>query len=230
VTPACRHLDIFLEEILSRSQAHVERRRLPSTNGDGRRVGFEAVSLNLDAMCSLGHLDDEAILALRSVPSLAVNKQARAFRLDPNRQRAKRRRIPARTCLIRRRRRQSATELSAAGRRWRSRLVRPGLIRVALNASWRSWGGRPRLGNITGHQRLHLVFDFERRPRRRVDGLMDRPEPISIQRDLVIARTDGQPLKDAVEVVDDARVVAVDVDLGLLGVTSRRTALPGSKR
>ena len=44
----------------------------------------------------------------------------------------------------------------------------------------------------------------------------------------MLARLDIQPLESAVEIVDDAGVVAVDEDLGFLGFTSRRTDASGS--
>src|ERR1700678_4141379 len=71
----------------SSSQAHVDRCRLTSTNGDGGRVGFEAITLDFDPMRAFGHIDDETILTLRPVPPLPVNQHARTVWLHANRQR-----------------------------------------------------------------------------------------------------------------------------------------------
>ena len=72
---------------LARSQADVDRRRFSWTDLDSGGVGFEAVMLNFDPVGPLGDFNQQAVLALGSVPTLAVNQNGRVGRLDANRQR-----------------------------------------------------------------------------------------------------------------------------------------------
>src|SRR5262249_17041341 len=56
----------------------------------------------------------------------------------------------------------------------------------------------------------------EIRPRRQVHALMNGLKPFAVDREFVLAGRQMQPLKDAVEFIDDAGEVAVGVHLGLL--------------
>src|SRR5439155_22449597 len=97
----------------------------------------------------------------------------------------------------------AAAYWSASG--WSGHLLRAGLRWIHRLGTW--------LGLLAGAESLHRVLQLEGVSRRRIDALLHAAVAVQIQRDLVLARLDVQSLEHPVEVVDDAGVVPIDVDL-----------------
>src|SRR5207302_9287206 len=75
---------------------------------------------------------------------------------------------------------------------------------------------RPRLRLFACGESLERVLDLESVVGSQIDLLPYSPIAVQIQRNLVLARLDAQSLECAVEVVDDAGVVAIDKHLRFL--------------
>ena len=71
------------------------------------------------------------------------------------------------------------------------------------------------LSAFSSRKPFQLLLDLERPVARQVDALMHRPVPVMVQRDFVLSRFHPEPLEQTVEVVHDARVIAVHIDLGI---------------
>jgi len=69
---------------LVRWQADVERHRLATTNLDFFREPLVAILEDLNAVQSLSHLDQQALLVHRTVPVIAVDQNLCCGRLDAN--------------------------------------------------------------------------------------------------------------------------------------------------
>src|SRR5688572_31223391 len=76
---------------------------------------------------------------------------------------------------------------------------------------------RPRRHRFARGQRFHRVPDPERAARLQVDLLFRGAMSVQIQLDRVFPRFDMEALHEAVEVVHDAGVVAVDEDFSFTG-------------
>ncbi len=73
---------------------------------------------------------------------------------------------------------------------------------------------RPRRG-LSASERLHRVPQVIGLARLEVNRLTDRAVTFEIELDHMVAGLDAQTLREAIEVVDRARKISVDVDLGL---------------
>src|SRR5205823_2302008 len=101
----------------------------------------------------------------------------------------------------------AATDRSARLRPW-ALIAGAGLAGLFLRRPRR----RRTLGDVARRELLHAVFQLERVVGAQIHALGVGAIAVEEQRELVTTRCGAQPLERAVVVVDQAGVVAVDVD------------------
>src|SRR5580765_3470037 len=202
---------------LLRPEADVERRRLAATDlhfGDVRAIARLG---NLNRVRTFGDVDHQAILRVGPAPFFAVDRHFGVGRLDTNGQRpvAGGLRPAARVARSLRRHRRRPSHWRASWR-WLLRHWRRTFAwarRSRLRSRRRLRRLRPGFRLLARGEWLHRVLHVERFSRRNVQLLVHGAVAVEEQLDLVLAGRDAEPLEGAVEVVDDAGVKAVDVDL-----------------
>jgi hypothetical protein len=179
----------FISLPLLPREADVDRRGFPSPHVDLRRVAAISVLTHLDAVRSRRNVKDERLIIRWSLPPLAVDQHVGVCGLDSDRDRAKRRVAILRT-------RVSGGQIPECG--FNCRLG-------------------PRFWRVVWSKRDHLMLYLERPIGLQQDSLRDGSVARKVQRHLIFARFEPEPLKDAVVLVHGASVVPVDEDLGCAG-------------
>src|SRR5439155_7911893 len=185
---------------------------------DIRQVSDVTLPEHLDVVSALGCVDGESILPGSQTPRLPINQNVGVRRLQANRNRSGGCRSWRWSWWTGRRR---IRWRQIARRPWRTRrsAKRPARLdwRRVLSDRWSIRRQRTRFGDFSRREPFHSVGDFKCGVRSQIHVLRGRSVSVAIERDVMLPGTGPQTLKEAVEIVDDAGVVAVDIDLGFFG-------------